>query len=121
MEPQKIALLCQELADNRKAENIVILDVRKISSITDFFVIATGAGDPHVRAINDEITRKMHSDYGIKALGADGSFPTNWIALDYWDVIVHIMSSEARERYDIEALWGDAPRITQETPVPAAT
>lgn len=111
MDSRTLALKCRELADNRKAENIVILDVRKVSSITDYFVIATGTSEPHLRAIVDEITDKLREEDGLRPRAADGSIVASWIVLDYFDVIVHVMRSDVREHYDLEGLWGDVPRV----------
>ena len=111
MQSRKLALLCRELADDKKAEDIVILDVRKLSSVTDYFVIASGTSDPHLRAIVDEIRDKLRDDHEVKPNAVDGTLPTSWVVLDYFDVIVHVMRRDVRERYDLETLWGDAPRI----------
>ena len=111
MDSKKLALICRELADSKKAENIVILDVKKISSITDYFVIASGASEPHLRAIIDEITDKLRSEHSLRPRAIDGNLHAAWQVLDYFDVIVHVMRAEVRERYDLESLWGDAPRI----------
>jgi ribosome-associated protein len=111
MDSRKLALLCRELADNKKAENIIILDVRKISSITDFFVIASGTSEPHLRAITNEITDKLRADCHVRPRAVDGTLQATWQVLDYFDVIVHIMRTDVRERYDLESLWGDAPRV----------
>ena len=111
MDSKKLALLCGELADNKKAENVAVLDVRKISSITDYFVVATGGSEPHLRAISDEITEKLRKDHGLRPRAVDGTLQTAWLVLDYFDVIVHVMRPDVRERYDLETLWGDAPRV----------
>ena len=111
MDSRKLALLCRELADNRKAEDIVILDLRKISSITDYFVICTGSSEPHLRAIVDEIQDKLEDEYQMNPRGTDGSINTSWVVLDYFDVIVHIMRKDIRELYNLEDLWGDAPKV----------
>jgi len=111
MDSRKLALLCRELADNKKAEDIVILDVRELSSVTDYFVIATGTSEPHLRAIVDEITQKLRDEHKLRPRAVDGTLQTAWVVLDYFDVIIHIMRPEVRERYDLEALWGDAPRV----------
>ncbi len=111
MDARKLALLCRELADDKKAENIVILDVRELSSVTDYFVIASGTSEPHLRAIVDEITEKLRDDYGVKPRAIDGTLQTAWVVLDFFDVIVHVMRQDVRERYDLETLWGDAPRL----------
>ncbi|HSU54958.1 MAG TPA: ribosome silencing factor [Candidatus Dormibacteraeota bacterium] len=111
MDSRKLALLCRELADNKKAEDIVVLDVREVSSVTDYFVIASGTSEPHLRAIVDEISEHLRSDYGLKPKAVDGTLQTAWIVLDFFDVIVHVMRTDVRDRYDLETLWGDAPRV----------
>ena len=111
MDSRKLALLCRELADNRKAEDIVILDLRKLSNITDYFVICTGTSEPHLRAIVDEIEDKLESDHHLTPRGTEGTHNTAWVVLDYFDVIVHIMRNDVRQLYNLEDLWGDAPRV----------
>lgn len=111
MDSRKLALLCRELADNKKAEEIVILDVREVSSVTDYFVIASGTSEPHLRAIVDEITDTLRERQNLRPKTIDGTLQAAWIVLDYFDVIVHIMRQDIRERYDLETLWGDAPRV----------
>jgi len=116
MDSKKLALLCRELADNKKAENIIILDVRELSSVTDYFVIASGTSEPHLRAIVTEIDDKLKEDHKIRPRAIDGTFQTAWVVLDYFDVIVHVMRADVRDRYDLETLWGDAPRIKARKP-----
>ena len=83
--------LCRDFADNKKAENIVILDVRDLSSVTDYFVIASGTSEPHLRAIVDEITDRLRDEYDLRPLRKDGSMQGAWVVLDFFDVIVHVM------------------------------
>ena len=111
MDSKKLALLCRELADNKKADDIVVLDVKEISSITDYFVIASGSSEPHLRAISDEIVDKLRDDHNLRPRAIDGNLQTAWLVLDYFDVIVHVMRTDVREHYDLESLWGDAPRV----------
>jgi ribosome-associated protein len=111
MDSKKLAQLCRDCADNKKAENIVILDVRKLSSVTDYFVIASGTSEPHLRAIVDEIKDELREDHGLRPMRTDGTIHGAWVVLDYFDVIVHVMRADARERYDLEGLWGDAKRV----------
>ena len=111
MDSKKLALVCRELADNKKAEDIVILDVRELSSVTDYFVIASGTSEPHLRAVVDEINDRLREDYAIRPRAVDGTFQAAWVVLDFFDVIVHIMRRDVRDRYDLETLWGDAPRL----------
>src|SRR5271154_656562 len=111
MDSKKLAQLCRDFADNKKAENIIILDVRDLSSVTDYFVIASGTSEPHLRAIMDEITERLRDEHDLRPMRKDGSMQGAWVVLDFFDVIVHVMRSDARERYDLEGLWGDAARL----------
>ncbi len=111
MDSKKLALLCRDLAENRKAENIVLLDVREVSSVTDYFVIASGTSEPHLRAITDEITDKLRAEHNLRPRAVDGTLQTAWVVLDFFDVIVHVMRADMRERYNLEGLWGDAPQV----------
>ena len=121
MDSKKLALLCRELADNKKAEDIVVLDVRKISSITDYFVLASGTSEPHLRAITNEITDKLRNDENLRPRAVDGDNQATWQVLDFFDVIVHVMRADVREKYDLESLWGDAPRVKIAKPRKKAT
>ena len=111
MDSKKLALLCLELAENRKAEDVVILDVRELSSVTDYFVIVSGTSEPHLRAIVDEISDKLKDEHQLRPKAIDGTLQAAWVVLDYFDVIIHVMRQDVRERYDLETLWGDAPRV----------
>ena len=111
MDSKKLAGLCRHYADNKKAENIVILDVRDLSSVTDYFVIASGTSEPHLRAIVDEITDRLRDEHDLRPLRKEGSMQGAWVVLDFFDVIVHVMRSDTRVRYDLEGLWGDAARV----------
>ena len=111
MESKKLALLCRDLAENKKAENVVILDVSKISTITDYFVIATGSSEPHLRAIMGEITDQLRDEHDVRPRAIDGDLQTAWQVLDFFDVIVHVMRKDVREKYDLETLWRDAPKV----------
>jgi ribosome-associated protein len=111
MDSKKLALKCRELADNRKAEEILVLDVKAISSITDYFVIASGTSEPHLRAISEEITNRLREEHQVIPRAMDGTIQNGWIVLDFFDVIVHVMRADVRQRYDLESLWGDAPRL----------
>jgi ribosome-associated protein len=116
MDSKKLALLCRKMAENKKAENAVILDVRQLSSVTDYFVIVSGTSEPHLRAIADEVTEKLRAEHNLRPRAVDGDGRAAWQVLDYFDVIVHIMRTDARERYDLEGLWGDAPRLRATRP-----
>src|SRR5262245_31476722 len=93
-----------------KAEDVVALDVREISSFADVFVIATGRSDRQVRAIADSI-EKAAKEAGTPPLGIEGYAEGRWVLIDLDDVIVHVFQPDARLHYDIERLWSDAPRL----------
>ena len=116
MDSKKLALLCRDFADNKKAENILVLDVRKLSSVTDFFVIASGTSEPHLRAIVGEITAGLRDEHGERPRATDGSVHGAWVVLDFFDVIVHIMRADVRKHYDLESLWGDAAKVRVRAP-----
>ena len=111
MESKKLALLCRDLAENKKAEKVVVLDVRKLSSITDYFVIASGGAEPHLRAIMNEMIDRLRDEHGLTPRAVDGGLNTAWQVLDFFDVIVHVMRADVREKYDLEGLWGDARKV----------
>jgi ribosome-associated protein len=119
MDSKQLAVLCRELADNKKAEDIVILDVRELSSVTDYFVVASGTSEPHLRAIVDEITERLLEKHDLRPRAIDGTLQAAWVVLDFFDVIVHVMRRDVRERYDLETLWGDAPRVKARRRAPA--
>lgn len=102
---------CATYADTKKADDIVILDVRGLSTITDYFVICTVHSTPQIRAVRDEVDVMMRKQHGVKAKAKDGTFESTWIILDFSDVLVHILQDEQREFYALENLWSDAPRI----------
>jgi ribosome-associated protein len=113
MDSKKLALLCRKLAENKKAENVVILDVRKLSSVTDYFVIVSGGSEPHLRAITNELTDQLRDKHHLRPRTVEGEASAAWQVLDYFDVIVHVMRTDARQKYDLESLWGDAPRMNR--------
>ena len=116
MDSKKLAQLCRDYADNKKAENIAVLDVRKLSSVTEFFVIVTGTSQPHLRAIAEEISSRLRDEHDWRPARAEGASGGMWMVMDYFDVIVHVMHTDARARYDLEGLWGDAKPLKTAKP-----
>jgi ribosome-associated protein len=112
--PEEIALAVAELASDRKAIEIVQLDLRGLTSVADYFVICTGRSDRQVKAIHDGIHLGMKSDQGILPSRVDGVTQSQWVLMDYGDVIVHIFTPDIREFYRLEQLWGEAPTHTFE-------
>src|SRR3954462_5076181 len=106
MDSKKLAQLCREFADNKKAEDLAVLDLRELSSVTVYFVIASGTSEPHLRAIVEEITSRRRDEHHLRPRAIDGTMHTAWVVLDSFDVIVHVMRKDVRERYDLETLWG---------------
>jgi ribosome-associated protein len=98
-----------DLAHERKAHDITVLDLRGISSATDWFVIASGTSDVQVRAIGENILEVMKAE-GEAAGHVEGLSAGRWVLLDYIDVVVHVFHPHARTFYQLESLWGDAPR-----------
>jgi ribosome-associated protein len=108
----KVALIV-EAAQERKADDVVGLDVRKISSFADTFIIATGTSDRHVRSVTDSIAAAL-KDHGDPPMGIEGSEEGRWVLIDCGDTIVHIFQQEIRDHYDLERLWSDAPALELE-------
>jgi ribosome-associated protein len=106
---EKTTLISQIVAD-KKAMDVVVLDMADASSITDYFVICSGGSQRQVQAIADAIDEQL-KQAGITSLGVEGYRGGHWILMDYGDVIVHIFSQETREFYDLERLWANAPKI----------
>ncbi len=110
MQPKKIAELIRTLAEDKKAEDILILDIAKISSIAHYFIIAHGNSDRHVKAVAshmmDEMKRRKMPAFHVEGL-AEGK----WVLLDFGSVMVHMFYKETREFYGLERLWGEAKKI----------
>lgn len=107
------AKVAAEAAVDKKAEEVVILDVRGLTSYADYFVVASGTSDRQVNAIADAVEEKMKKA-GHRPIGTEGYRRGHWVLMDFGDVVAHIFYDEARAFYDIEGLWGDAPRIPVE-------
>jgi ribosome-associated protein len=97
-------------AEDKKAVDLVVLDLRKAAGFTDFFVIASGTNTRQVRAIADGVLERL-ADEGVKPAHVEGYDRSEWILLDYFDFIVHVFAPETRVFYDLERLWGSAERI----------
>lgn len=106
-----LAARLAELADSKKAENIVVLDMRELVSYTDLLVICTARNERQARAITDEVRHQVKHEDGRLPSGVEGDGPAGWVVLDYLDAVLHVFTSEARERYALEELWQDAPRL----------
>ncbi len=105
------AIKIATLLDNKKANDIKILEVKELTIITDYFVICSADSTTQVKALTEHLEETMKLE-GFKLFGIEGVSNARWILMDYGDVIVHIFLEETRRYYDLERLWLDAPRIT---------
>lgn len=110
MQPKRIALAVREAADAKKAEDPVILDLKKLTSLCHYFVIIHGNSDRHVRAVCDHVLETLRTKK-IRPFHVEGMDSGQWVLIDYGSVIVHIFHRQLREFYALERLWGDAPRV----------
>jgi ribosome-associated protein len=92
-----------------------VLNLAGISSFTDFFVICSANSEPQLKAIANEIETRLKEDYGLRAAAVDGFPASQWIVLDYLEVVIHIFHRDKRAFYSLEDLWGDAPTVAWET------
>ncbi|MBF0464752.1 MAG: ribosome silencing factor [Nitrospirae bacterium] len=100
-----------EALSEKKGDDTVVLDLRGLTQIADYFVICTGSSVPHIRALSDGVESKL-KESKIKPLHIEGQRNNSWIILDYGDILVHIFNPETREYYELERFWLDARRIT---------
>ncbi len=106
-----MALIAAKAADDKKATDIMVQEVRELIGVTDYFIIATASNNRQVEAIIDEIEDAEREEAGVKPLHREGTADGSWALLDYGDFIVHVFQPEAREYYRLEALWNDAPIV----------
>ena len=106
---REAALIAAKAADEKKATDIMVIDVSELTSVTDYFVIATAANNRQVNAIIDEIEEEGRAKAGRKPLHREGIEAGTWALLDYGDYVVHVFQPEARDYYRLETLWNDAP------------
>lgn len=105
----------QTAAENR-GRDIVILDMRDVTPVFDYFVLATGTSRRQLHAMSEEIDHKLQDEMGDRRIGVEGYQDSRWILLDYGDVVIHLFDSEAREYYGLEDLWCDARRVSVDLP-----
>lgn len=108
------ALRAGSIAADYKAKNIRALDVRELTLIADCFLICSVSSVPQLKAVYNGIRDQMKEETGLRTLNTEGEFGANWVILDYGAMIVHIFREKAREFYDLDGLWGDAPEIDLE-------
>jgi ribosome-associated protein len=108
--PEEKTRLCAMAADEKKAEDIVVLDVQPLSSVADYFLICSGSSDRQVKAIADAIEEQLRQ-HGEKPLAIEGYQEATWVLIDSADLVIHIFDDETRRFYDLERLWGRAAQV----------
>lgn len=109
--PLELAKIAATAADDKKATDILLLDLTGQSDVCDFFLICTAANAPLMDAVVDEVEEKVQRNTGLKPISREGRAGARWTLLDYGSVVVHVFRPEARDYYRLERLWGDAPRV----------
>ena len=100
---------CIKCAEDKLAENISTLEIGKVSSVADYMMIATASSEPQLRALASFIERQVREEYKLRTLNQPDDSSSGWVLLDFGNLIVHLMTPESRERYDLEGLWGESP------------
>jgi ribosome-associated protein len=126
LDSKELAVLAAQAADDKKATDILAMDVAELLVVTDYFVLATGNTDVQVKAIADEVEDRLREQGGAKPIGREGRDEGKWVLLDFGDLVVHVFQPEERDFYRLEKLWSEAPRLdvglggtAPETPEPA--
>jgi len=118
---EQLARHLAAVADSKKAEDVVVLDMRGLVAYTDFLAICTARGERQARAIVDEVRVRVKREAGLLPGGVDGGGEAGWTILDYLDCVLHVFTPEARERYGLEDLWREAPRLELDFEAPEAS
>ncbi len=109
LEPIELARVIVDLASDKKGENVVLMDMRQVSPVTDFFVVVSGGSDRQLKAIIDHIGQETKEKLSISPWRVEGNPAGGWVLMDYGDVVVHVFLPEKRAYYDLEGLWREAP------------
>ena len=107
----QLATAAAQVAADNRGQDVVILDVRQATPICDYFVLATGTSRRQLHAISEEIDHKLEDELGDRRLGREGYDESQWILLDYGNVVVHLFDERSREFYDLEGFWADSSRV----------
>jgi len=114
VDSEAIARLLAEIADSKKAEEVVALDMRSLVGYTDFLVVCTARNERQAKAIHDEVHLRLKREHGLLAANVEGEADGRWVLMDYLDCVLHVFVPELRERYRLEVLWTEAPRLELE-------
>ena len=110
MESKELAIRLARALDAKKAVNVHILAVEDLTTVTEYFVIATGTSSTHVRSLADEVEEKLKAEEALQPR-VEGYRSNSWILLDYGNVVVHVFTQEARDFYDLDRLWADGAKV----------
>lgn len=110
MSREQLCLRIAEIIDDKKGEEIVIIDLRGRSNLTDYLVIATGRNERHAVALSEYVEKTLQEE-GVRLHHKEGHRTGDWVVLDYHDIIVHLFNEDKRHYYNLERLWADAPRL----------
>ena len=111
IEGQQLAIACARAAEQMQADDIRVIDIAGVSSLTDFMVICSGTSLPHLKAVMRDVENEIIEKYQVRAVNAEGDAVSRWVVLDYIDVMVHIMHNELRELYSLEDLWAEGKEV----------
>jgi ribosome-associated protein len=111
MGPEELTRAIAAIASDKKAIDIVALDLREIAGYTDFFLICSGGTDRQTKAIHDAIHEELKKVHGVLPRRVEGLSQARWVLMDYLDCVVHIFTPDMRDYYRLEQLWGDVPRL----------
>jgi ribosome-associated protein len=111
MSPEELTRAIAAIASDKKAIDIVALDLRAVAGYTDFFLICSGGTDRQTKAIHDAIHEELKKAHGVLPRRVEGLSQARWVLMDYLDCVVHIFTPDMRDYYRLEQLWGDVPRL----------
>ena len=111
VDSEAIARLVAEIADSKKAEDVVVLDMRSLVGYTDFLIVCTARNERQARAIHDDVHLRLKREHGLLPANVEGEADGGWVLMDYLDCVLHVLVPDLRERYRLEVLWAEAPRL----------
>jgi ribosome-associated protein len=120
VQSEQLARRLAAVADSKKAEDVIVLDMRGLVAYTDFLAICTARNERQARGIVDEVRVQLKGELGVLPTGMNGGGEAGWTILDYLDCVLHVFTPEARDRYQLEDLWREAPRLELDLDEPEA-
>ncbi|MBO4490593.1 MAG: ribosome silencing factor [Lentisphaeria bacterium] len=108
---RELAAFCEKVLYEHKAENIIRFDMEGLEwAQADCYIVCTGISAPHIGALAERVVREVRAEYAVRPSAVDGDPQSKWIIVDFGNVMIHVLTTEARERYQLEELWNDAPK-----------